>query len=94
MGIGVETSMRNRTLAELASGAVDHDADKDESHAGHAEKVREVLHTESGVGVRGVRVGGDVNDHVEDSGANHDQQAELRDRRDAAQLIHSILLYQ
>jgi hypothetical protein len=76
MGMAVEASIASRTLAELAAGAVDHDASQDEEHAGDTEQVREVLRAEVTV-MAGVHIGAQMHRDVEDTGDHHHGETDL-----------------
>jgi hypothetical protein len=86
MGMTVEASSASRSLAELATGAVDDDARQDENHAGDAEEVGEVLRAEAVMA--GVRAGQQVHGDVEGTGPDHHHQPEPADARDPTQLLH------
>jgi hypothetical protein len=84
MGIGVETSWLGRRVAELATGAVDHDARQDENHADKAEKMGGVFKSEAVVA--GVINGCQVDDHIETTGRHHEEQAAAAQEREFADL--------
>jgi hypothetical protein len=84
MGIGVETSRLWPRTAELATGAVNDDAREDESHADDAEQMGGVLWAEPVVA--GVVAGHRVDDHVEGTGARHQEQATAAKEREVMDL--------
>jgi hypothetical protein len=84
MGIGVETSRLGRRAAELATGAVRHDAHKDEDHADDAEQMSRLFRAEAVV--PGVLAGRKVHDHVESAGGDHEQQSDPTQGREGRRL--------
>jgi hypothetical protein len=85
MGMTVEASSASRSLAELATGAVEDDARQDEDHAGDAEDVGEMLSAHA-VMAR-VRAGQQVHGDVESTCPDHHHEPELAEARDPTKVL-------
>jgi hypothetical protein len=84
MGMTVEASSASRSLAELATGAVDDDTRQDEDHAGDPEDVGEMLRAEPVMA--GVRAGHQVHGDIEGTCPDHHHEPELAEARDPTKL--------
>jgi ABC-type sulfate transport system substrate-binding protein len=88
MGIAIEASIAaGRALAELAADAVGDDTRQDESHAGDADQVRNVL-VEGSVAVVVDRA--QVHDDVKRGTDGHQQQAKQHEQRDPLEQTHAM----
>jgi hypothetical protein len=89
MGIAVETSMKGRTRAAMAAGAVRHEPDQDEDHAGDTDQVRRVLGEKAFVGVV-VAGRHHVDEDVQGASGHHDREAEPHEQREPADVAQRL----
>jgi len=87
----VGASSTNRSLAELATGAVDDDARQDENHAGDAEDVSQMLRADAVMA--GVPAREEVSHDVEATGPDHRHQPEPAHAWHATQVAPHSPLY-